>query len=299
MNNQPLVSIVIPTYKRPDTLDRAIKSVLNQTYQNIEVIVVDDNNPDTEGRTLTIEKMKEFEDNPQVHYIQHEHNKNGSAARNTGARSSKGEYVAFLDDDDEYTPKRIESLLKRFSELPAEYGVCYSRYISRMPNGKDVISKENREGDLFLVALMKELTFGSGSNNLVKRDAYEAIGGYDETFKRNQDHEFMIRLLQRYKIAYCDELGLIIHVHMEKRNISIEEILQHYVESFKPIVDTLPIDVQHTFYKKVNVNYFIHYFRTEHDFKKAFSLISQGKINIIDAALALWRGGIRMLKRAI
>ena len=112
MNSNVLVSVIIPTYKRPDKLDVAINSVLRQTYPNVEVIVVDDNDPDTEGRRLTEEKMSKFNDESRVKYIKHDHNKNGSAARNTGARASKGEYVAFLDDDDEYLPNKIESQLQ-------------------------------------------------------------------------------------------------------------------------------------------------------------------------------------------
>lgn len=296
---EPLVSVVIPTYNRPDNLVRAVESVLSQTYKQIEVVVVDDNNPESEARLLTENIMRKFNDNPQVKYIKHEKNKNGSAARNTGARASKGSYVAFLDDDDEYTPTRIESILKRFAELPRDYAVCYTRYVSLMPDGKEVNSTESREGNLFMVALLKELRFGSGSNNLVRREAYDAIGGYDESFRRNQDHEFMIRLLQKYKIAYCDELGLIIHVHLEKRNVSIEETLSHYVETFKPIVETLPQKDQDRFYKNINLNYFVHYVRTEHDYNKAWQLLLDGKINSIDAIKTLWNGALRIIKRII
>jgi len=299
MSSKPLVSVVIPTYKRPDYLVRAVESVLNQTYTNVEVIVVDDNNPETEARTRTESIMKQFDGNPKLKYIKHERNKNGSAARNTGVRASKGEYVAFLDDDDEYTPKRLEAMLKRFSELPPDYGVCYSRYICRMPDGKDIISKEHREGDCFVNALLKELKIGFGSNNLVLRSAYDAIGGFDESFKRNQDHEFLIRLLQKYKIGYCDEVGLIINIHFEQRKERIEETLTHYAETFKPIVDTLPGDVQKKFYNRINLNLFVHYFRTEHDYKKAWSLVSQKKITFFDAISALCNGAIRIFKRKI
>lgn len=86
--NDLLVSVVIPTYKRSDTLDRAIKSVLAQTNSAIEVIVVDDNNPGAEGRERTELKMLEFSNNPKVKYVKHEKNKNESAARNTGFRNT-------------------------------------------------------------------------------------------------------------------------------------------------------------------------------------------------------------------
>ena len=84
----PKVSVITPTYKRSGMLPRAIKSVLNQSYQNIEIIVVDDNNPDTEWRIATEERMQEFKDDPRVMYVKHEKNMNGSVARNTGIAAS-------------------------------------------------------------------------------------------------------------------------------------------------------------------------------------------------------------------
>ena len=94
------VSVIIPTFKRPGELGRAINSVLAQTYSNIEVVVVDDNNDGDEFRKETELFMKRFESNDRVKYIKHTKNQNGSAARNTGIANSDGEFIAFLDDDD-------------------------------------------------------------------------------------------------------------------------------------------------------------------------------------------------------
>ena len=90
-----LISIIIPTYGRPTTLKRSIDSVLSQTYSKIEIIVVDDNNPDTESRKETEEVMSTFSDS-RIKYLKHEHNKNGSAARNTGIRKASGKYIGIL-----------------------------------------------------------------------------------------------------------------------------------------------------------------------------------------------------------
>ena len=95
-----LVSVIIPTYSRPDFISRAIESVLNQTYKPIEIIVVDDNGRGTNNQILTEQVLTNFIRSNQIKYIVHEKNKNGSAARNTGAASSHGEYITFLDDDD-------------------------------------------------------------------------------------------------------------------------------------------------------------------------------------------------------
>ena len=97
-----LVTAVITTHKRkPDVVERALKSVLKQTYDNIEVFVVDDNDPSFIERIATEEVMSQYENNPKVTYIQHEYNKNGSAARNTGWLHAKGKYITYIDDDDE------------------------------------------------------------------------------------------------------------------------------------------------------------------------------------------------------
>lgn len=98
MNN--LVTAVIPTYKRPNQLKRAIDSCLSQTYSNIEIIVVDDNSPETEYRETTEKVRHLYNNNKKVKYIQHDKNRNGSAARNTGLANAIGKHITFVDDDD-------------------------------------------------------------------------------------------------------------------------------------------------------------------------------------------------------
>src|SRR5690554_8001037 len=107
MNNLKLVSIIIPTYKQLDKLKRSIDSVLMQSYENIEIIVVDDNGYDSEYSSLVNTLMEEYINNKKVKYIKHKVNKNGSAARNTGIRHSNGDYIMFLDDDDMFVNDKI------------------------------------------------------------------------------------------------------------------------------------------------------------------------------------------------
>lgn len=288
-NNQPLVSIIIPTYKRPDTLDRAIKSVLNQTYQNIEVIVVDDNSPDSEGRQLTIEKMKEFENNPKVIYIKHEKNKNGSAARNTGARASKGEYVAFLDDDDEFLPGKIESQLKRFGEVPDDYAICYNRFYTQKTEGAKYLSSESREGDQFINALTRELSFCAGSNMLIKKSAFDAVGGFDESFIRSQDKEIVTRLLSKYKIAYCTYPGLIVHVHTNHSNFDPLQITDYYEEKMSSLIKSLPPKQLREYNRGIGRQRF-YYSIIAHKYSYAVQLVFKRKIRFLDACSIIFHG---------
>ena len=122
-NTSSLVSIVIPTFARPDNLVRAIESVLNQTYKPIEIIVVDDNGRGTLYQVETENVLKPYIYKNQIKYLTHEINKNGSAARNTGFRVSKGDYVCYLDDDDVFAPTKIEKQVARL-EKDKEFDAC-------------------------------------------------------------------------------------------------------------------------------------------------------------------------------
>ena len=107
MINEKKVSVIIPTYKRAELLSKCIKSILEQTYSNVEVIVVDDNDPKTNWRKNTESILDDFKEDSRVIYIKHEKNKNGSAARNTGFKVSTGEYICYLDDDDIFLKNKI------------------------------------------------------------------------------------------------------------------------------------------------------------------------------------------------
>lgn len=295
MEEQPLVSVIIPTYKRPDRLSRAVNSVLNQTYTRVEVIVVDDNNPDTEGRARTELIMEQFADNPRVRYIKHKQNKNGSAARNTGARASKGEYVAFLDDDDEFLPGKIGSQINRLCNLSDDYAVCYSKFALVTPNGHQHLSTENREGNLLLQALTQELMIAAGSNLIVKKKAFVEIDGFDESFSRNQDLEFLARLLKKYKIAFSDEFGLLVNVQYLHQAVDEQVNISRYVQNFKPMVEELSEEEQVVFYKNISKLRFIDFIRVKHDLKSAFLMIKSKELTFFEAIHYLLEGGLRYI----
>jgi glycosyltransferase involved in cell wall biosynthesis len=238
----PLVSVVIPTYSRPVYLERAIKSVLNQTHSNIEIIVVDDNNPDTEHRQETEKVMEGFINNGGVIYLQHEWNKGGSAARNTGWRVARGKYITFLDDDDEISPKKIEKQIQCLENLDSSWGMCYTAYVIKRADGSLQTSSETRSGDCYTAGLMRTLFMGSGSNLLLRKKIVDEIGGYDESFARNQDIEFLARSLEHYKLAYIDEVLLTIY---QERNRPVrtyeqlEEYAEHYFRKFEERISKL------------------------------------------------------------
>lgn len=187
-----MVSVIIPTYNRANYIDRAIRSVLNQTYQDFEIIVVDDNEPNSLSRDLLEEKMKKYEKISKIRYIQHEKNKNGAVARNTGIKVAKGEYITFLDDDDYFLPKRLEIMIKEL-ENNSSFDCAYSSSI--VTRKKKIIGQNLaiKSGKMKKELLLGSFTFGTGSNMFFRASAIRKINGFDETFIRHQDIETMIR----------------------------------------------------------------------------------------------------------
>ncbi len=143
--NSPKVSIVIPTYNRTEYLKKAIQSALNQTYQEIEVIVVDDNKNKPDIREWVETLMKEY---PQVVYVQNDKNLGGGKNRNRGIEVATGEMIAFLDDDDFFEPEKIQMQMDCYqSHANDNVGLiyCYARAVS--VNGKTLgVYENNNEG---------------------------------------------------------------------------------------------------------------------------------------------------------
>lgn len=200
-----LVSVVIPTYKGTAKLARAIDSVVNSTYKNIELIIVDDNEPNTDERYKT-EKIVESYKLKKIKYLKHEKNMNGSAARNTGIRNAEGKYVTFLDDDDYLLPERIEKSIKAlkknkknafFSAVCIVRAGCDYKIVS-LPN--EITSKD---------VLLNDMIIGTGSNLFLEKELVDSLNGFDESFERYQDREFLVRLCQKAKIFISQDVLII------------------------------------------------------------------------------------------
>jgi glycosyltransferase involved in cell wall biosynthesis len=128
----PLVSVIIPTYNGASFIGRAIQSVLNQTYSNFELIVVDDKSPDN-----TAEVVKQVDD-PRLKYFRHENNQGASTARWTGCNNSSGEIIAFLDQDDYFHPEKLEAHVS-FLEKHPDVGFTYNPYFEMVHSSAESI----------------------------------------------------------------------------------------------------------------------------------------------------------------
>lgn len=207
-----LVSVIIPTFSRPKFLPRAIESVLAQDYDNIEIIIVDDNGIGTDNQLYTERLVLPYIINRQIIYLKHHHNMNASAARNTGLTYSRGDYIAFLDDDDEFLPSKIRLQVQKLDHSNHDIGGCYCNWIWK--KGDKVIKKNRHveEGNLADKMLLLENVICGGSSLLLKREVCIELNGFDETFYRHQDWEFLIRYFRKYLLLVVDEIVLIIHV---------------------------------------------------------------------------------------
>ena len=190
-----LVSIVMPTYRGAHSLGRAIESVLAQNYDSFELIVVDDNSPDSDARASTMKLMDLYKGDERIHYVCHLKNLNGSAARNTGINESSGEYIAFLDDDDVLMPGRISASVAAMCGNPsASMLFCDILHVFDDDGHMNLYVMD--ESDLTPEGiLLNEAAVGTGSNLFCRRSGVLAIDGFDPRFQRHQDLEFSIRML--------------------------------------------------------------------------------------------------------
>ena len=153
------------------------------------------------------------------------------------------------------------------------------------------------EGDLFLKALMRELGIAGGSNLFLKRSIFNELNGFDESFKRYQDVEFILRLSRKYKIAYVPEYALIIVSGIE-RNIKIdyEEISKRYIETFKSFIEELsPLDKK-KFFICINKERFYHFIRVEHNYIKAVNIVKSGELPFFIALVYLLKLSFKYIK---
>jgi glycosyltransferase involved in cell wall biosynthesis len=212
----PLVSVVIPTYKRPDMLGRAINSVLNQTYDNIEIIVVDDNDADSEYRRETEEFLERYADVDNLLYLKHKKNKNGAAARNTGINNAKGEYIAFLDDDDEWLSEKIEFQVEAIENL--EVTAVYCNHFVRNNNQLYTVTAEIK-GNIYKNLLKGNCT-SMTSSILIKKSELLKVNGFDERLASFQDYDLWLRLFKDNKIDFIDETLVIVDRELSEYRVS-------------------------------------------------------------------------------
>lgn len=246
----PLVSIIIPTYSRPKNLSRAIDSVLNQTYNPIEIIVVDDNGIGTDFQIETEHYLKPYIEKNRILYVKHEINKNGSAARNTGVKVAKGKIIGLMDDDDEFLPTKIEKQVMALEDTHKNDSNYAGSYCNLLLICDKIRTK--RKINIPTENLVEELLLGkswfNSSTLLFYKDAYNSINGFDERFLRHQDWEFTIRFLSKYKMVLAEPADILVKKYkgnnlgnvIAKNPTKYIDIKTFFLKEMKPYIDVLP-----------------------------------------------------------
>ena len=194
-----LVSVIIPLFNRRAYIEETIESALGQTYERIEVIVVDDGSTDG-GRELVASKYAN-----RVQLISHENtaNKGQSASLNSGLASAKGEFIAFLDSDDYFFATKIVEQVA-YLQQNNDVGLVYSNGIAIDDRGAklyDIYEDSHKEGNNPSDVLL-DCYFFVPTNSLIRRTILDRVGGFNENLRAGQDHDMAIRIAETTKLGY-------------------------------------------------------------------------------------------------
>lgn len=199
MLKQPLVSVIIPVYNREDTIKRAIDSVLKQTYQNIELIIVDDGS--TDGTRALLEQLN----SKKIKIIDQNH-KGANAARNLGLLKAEGEFIAFQDSDDEWLLDKLERQINYM--LINGFEVCYCPFYLYKAEEEEIYPPNYNDKIIYeenLIDVLRAYNVVSTQTLVIHRNIVSEIGMFDEQMPRFQDYEYIIRIAQKKKIGYLNK----------------------------------------------------------------------------------------------
>lgn len=217
IGSEPTVSVVLPVFNGETFVGRAVQSVLRQTMSDLELLVVDDGSTD---RTSTV--ISRYSE-PRLKLVKLATNSGAAAARNAGIDQARGEYIAFLDSDDEWMPDKLERQLEYIAASSAPTGISTTGFrIYRVVSGRhqDIIPDPGldwRRQQLTMCAL------SPGSTLMVKRDVFPQVGMFDVALRRFEDWDWVIRCLAVRNIVICPSLLAVLHVDSR---LSVEIVQQ-------------------------------------------------------------------------
>lgn len=194
-------SVIVPTYKRTDKLERALESIASQSYSDFELIVVDDN-PEQEFREKVEEIVEDLESGFEVKLVVNDDGQGVSSARNLGIENASSDYIAFLDDDDEWKPEKLEKEAEAFQQN--NYDAVYSAIeMYRDGEVQDIVRKEEKLG---IEQILERDKIGSPSKVSVKKEALEEVNCFDEDIPSGEDWDLWIRLIENEaEFGYINE----------------------------------------------------------------------------------------------
>lgn len=240
-----MVSVIITTYKRPtDVIERAVASVLAQTYKELEILIVDDNPNDSEESKAV---KNAFSGRERIRYIKQDGNKGACAARNLGISKAKGEFIGFLDDDDTWEPDKLEVQLARFEGTDESVGMVYCLgdvivCTTNPPTVEEYYTTKLYKDEITFHDQLKYDYIGSTSQALIRKNCLVALHGFDTRLPARQDYEMWLRISKNYRI------------------LGVNKVLFHYYQHDMVQITKSP--------KKALTGYQIVYEKYKDDYKK-------------------------------
>ena len=236
----PVVSIIVPSYNRGYCIAQCLRSALDQTFTDFEIIVVDDaSSDDTRAQVASISDSR-------IHYLAHDSNRGGAVARNTGIRAAQGEFVAFLDSDDHWLPDKLEKQIAALRRLGPESGLSYT-WLSCVDDAGTETLRVNPEieGECFDEMLVTNF-IGTFSNIVVRKSLLVEVGALDESFRSCQDWDLFIRLtrhasvhcLREYAVCYLISASDKVRISTNPRSViqGHRRILKKYAHDYAALL---------------------------------------------------------------
>jgi glycosyltransferase involved in cell wall biosynthesis len=214
--SSPTVSIIVPTYNRVDLLPRALDSVLAQSFGDFEVLIIDDGSTDDTERVVRDYEVLDS----RVRYLRQPQNGGVAEARNRGLREAKGEFVAFLDSDDEWVAEKLERQVVRFRELPEHVALLYGgvrevygESMAPPPPGRRAVFVPSHRGDVYQRLLESNVVYGT-SGVMLRRAAVEVAGWFNQEASPSEDYDYWIRVARHFEVDFIPD-PLVIYYNIE------------------------------------------------------------------------------------
>ena len=272
-----MVTVVMTTCKRSvETVTRAVLSVTVQTYKDWELIVIDDSPNTFEYREEVKKHVLSATQGYQVTYIFNSENRGACFSRNIGLNLAKGEYIAFLDDDDEWLPEKLQEQIDAFKKADADTAMIYGPFfrIDEQTGRKSLVQLKQRSGYIFSELLQEGNFIGGMSMPMIKTESVRNTNGFDNDLQSAQDYDLWLRISQKYRIEYLSSPLVLYYVHKGEQitgNPSKKiQGLERINEKYRELINSNP----ELWYKRHMI--IIPYYAANREIKKAFATWLQG-----------------------
>lgn len=217
MNRKPMVTVIIPTYNRAGYIGKAIQSVLDQTWQNFEIIVVDDGSEDDTERVV-----RQFNDS-RIKYMRSDQNYGACHARNIGIGEAMSEYTAFLDSDACWNSNKLEKQISKMAVCDQDVALVYCRVqmvgkdheVQRIWPPYHTDQDAAFRGNMFRLLLMRNMI--DTSTMLIRTSCLREVGGFEETLTAIEDWELALRISEKWKIEFVEDILVDVYTTSDNR----------------------------------------------------------------------------------